>query len=130
MNKSEINLPEVVSEVRKIFYEYEAALMSNDLVALRAYFWDSPYVTRYGIADKQWGIDQLDEYRQSIPAPNFTRVLEHLRITTIGDSMATAQVEFLRSDTVLRGFQTQTWVKFDKEWKIISAHVSMISWDS
>ena len=43
--------------------------------------------------------------------------------------MAVAQVEFLRSDTPLRGFQTQTWVRLApgrSGWKIVAAHVSMI----
>ena len=42
--------------------------------------------------------------------------------------MGTAQVEFIRTDTKLRGFQTQTWVRFNGQWKIVSAHVSMIEW--
>ena len=40
--------------------------------------------------------------------------------------MAVAMTEFTRSDTTLRGFQTQTWVRFSDGWKIVSAHVSMI----
>jgi hypothetical protein len=40
-----------------------------------------------------------------------------------------AQVEFVRSDTSLRGFQTQAWVRFAEGWKIVAAHVSMIPFD-
>ncbi|MFN5511099.1 MAG: AtzH-like domain-containing protein, partial [Burkholderiales bacterium] len=61
------------------------------------------------------------------PAPTFTRRLEHLRINTFGSDLATAQVEFIRTDTSLRGFQTQTWVRFPQGWKIVAAHVSMIA---
>ncbi len=123
-----VNLPTVVEDITRVFYEYEKALMCNDVIALRNYFWDDPGVTRYGIADKQWGIDALDEYRKSVPLPNFTRELFGLRVTTIGENMATVQVEFIRTDSPLRGFQSQTWVRFDSVWKIISAHVSMIPW--
>ena len=43
--------------------------------------------------------------------------------------------EFVRSDTALRGFQSQTWVRLAQPgaaapaWKIVSAHVSMIPFD-
>lgn len=123
-----INQPEIVAELTAVFHAYEQALMSNDLPALDAFFWDDERVTRYGIADRQWGIAELRAYRAATPAPNFTRRLEHLRISTFGNDLGTAQVEFLRSDTSLRGFQTQTWVRFPQGWKIVAAHVSMIAW--
>ena len=130
MNEIQINLKHVIDDITAVFYDYEKALMTNDVLALRSYFWDDPGVTRYGIADKQWGMAELDAYRQSVPIPDFTRELSHLRVTSVGESMATVQVEFVRSDSDLRGFQTQSWVQFNAGWKIISAHVSMIAWES
>lgn len=124
-----MNAPEVIAEVTQAFHAYEAALMANDLEQLDQFFWDSEHVTRYGIADKQLGIDQLRAYRTATPAPHFTRVLEQLRISSFGLDTAVAQVEFVRSDTALRGFQTQTWVRMEQGWKIVAAHVSMIPWD-
>jgi hypothetical protein len=121
-----INQPETVAELTQVFEAYEQALMSNDLPALDAFFWDDERVTRYGIADRQWGISELRAYRTATPPPDFTRRLEHLRISTFGQDLGTAQVEFVRSDTSLRGFQTQTWVRFPTGWKIVAAHVSMI----
>jgi len=122
-----LNQPEVMAEITAIFHAYEQALMTNDLPALDAFFWADARVTRYGIADRQWGIDELRAYRAATPAPTFTRRLEHLRINTFGADLATAQVEFIRTDTSLRGFQTQTWVRFAQGWKIVAAHVSMIA---
>ena len=121
-----LNQPEVIAEITAVFHAYEQALMTNDLPALDAFFWDDARVTRYGIADRQWGIDELRAYRAATPAPTFTRRLEHLRINTFGADLATAQVEFIRTDTSLRGFQSQTWVRFPEGWKIVAAHVSMI----
>lgn len=128
MKQPSINQPDVLAEVTALLRDYEAAFMANDLARLDHFFWDSPHTTRYGIADKQWGIDELRAYRAHTPAPAFTRVLQHPRITTFGRDTATVQVEFVRSDTPLRGFQTQTWRKLDTGWKIVSAHVSMIPW--
>jgi len=125
-----IDRPQVLAEVRRVFDDYERALMANDVDALNAYFWDDPRTTRYGIADRQWGMAQLVAFRAATPAPRFTRSLLHPRITTYGDDMAVAQVEFVRSDTPLRGFQTQTWVRMLEGWKIVAAHVSMIPLDA
>ena len=131
MNPAVIDDPRVVAEVTAVFHAYERALMGNDVAALNGYFWADARVTRYGIADKQLGIDALIAFRAGTPAPNFTRRLEHLRICCFGPDMAVAQVEFVRSDTPLRGFQTQTWVRLAPGragWKIVAAQVGMIPW--
>lgn len=129
VDEQQVNLSEVVTEITKIFHEYEHALMTNEVEKLNQYFWQDERVTRYGIGDRQWGIKELVAYRQSIPAPDFTRTLENLRVITFDQSTAICQVEFVRSDTTLRGFQTQTWLKIDGIWRIVSAHVSMIPFD-
>jgi hypothetical protein len=129
MNPAVIDDPLVLAEVTAVFHAYERALMGNDVAALNAYFWADPRVTRYGIADRQQGIAELVAFRAATPAPGFTRRLEQLRITSFGPDMAVAQVEFVRSDTALRGFQSQTWVRLSPGrggWRIVAAHVSMI----
>ena len=108
------------------FGDYERALMANDVEALNAWFWADPRVTRYGIADRQLGHDELVAFRATVPAPAFARTLHNLRVAAFGDDVATVQVEFERTDTPLRGFQSQTWVRFAEGWKIVAAHVSMI----
>lgn len=125
----QIDDPRVLAELTAVFEDYERALMANDLAALDAFFWSDARVTRYGIADRQWGIAELRAYRAATPAPAFTRRLEHLRLHSYGPDHAVAQVEFVRSDTPLRGFQTQTWVRLPEGWRIVAAHVSMIPFD-
>lgn len=121
---------DIQADIRACFERYEQALMANDVAALNAYFWQDPRVTRYGIGDRQHGHDALVAYRQSVPAPTFTRELHEVRINTWGTDMAVVMCEFTRSDSDLRGFQTQTWVRLPEGWKIVSAHVSMIPWPS
>lgn len=127
----DVDRPAVVAEVTRHFHAYERALMGNDTQTLIGYFWADARLTRYGIADRQLGIAEMIAFRQAVPAPAFTRRLENLRITTFGDEMAVAQVEFVRSDTALRGFQSQTWARIadgagaGPQWKIVAAHVSM-----
>ncbi|HEX5311480.1 oxalurate catabolism protein HpxZ [Aquabacterium sp.] len=128
LTPADIDNPVVHREVRACFDRYEQALMANDVQALNDFFWQDPRVTRYGIADRQHGHDELVAYRQSVPAPQFTRQLHAIRISTWARDMAVVMCEFTRSDTELRGFQTQTWARLPNGWKIVSAHVSMIPW--
>ncbi len=129
MSPLQVDDPAVIAEVSALFHDYERALMANDVDALNGYFWTDARVTRFGIADRQFGIDELVAHRARTPAPDFSRTLHNLRITSFGPDVAVAQVEFVRSDTTLRGFQTQTWVRLGLapgDWKIVAAHVSMI----
>jgi len=129
----DIDVPYVIDEVKRQFWAYEKAFMANDVDALIGFFWDDPRLTRYGIADRQLGIEQMRAFRRATPPPDFTRNIENLRVTSFGHAMAVAYCEFVRSDTPLRGFQSQTWVRLtepgasEPAWKIVSAHVSMIA---
>lgn len=126
----DINHSEIVQEVTRVFLEYEGALVRNDVQALNDFFWNHDAVTRYGIADKQLGYQALVDYRAGVPAPTFKRSLHDVRITAFGTDLAVAMCEFRRTDTTLHGFQTQTWVRMGRGWKIVSAHVSMVPMES
>jgi hypothetical protein len=131
MSAPEIDRPDVVDDVKRQFWAYEKAFMANDVEALIDFFWADPRLTRYGIADRQFGIAEMRTFRRASPAPDFTRRIENLRVTCFGDGLAVAYCEFVRSDTALRGFQSQTWVRLAEAgasspaWKIVAAHVSM-----
>jgi hypothetical protein len=127
---ADINQHEIVQEITRLFLDYESALVRNDVEALCHFFWKSPALTRYGVADKQLGHEAMVAYRASVPAPNFKRELTDVRITTFGQDTAVAMCEFKRSDTDLHGFQTQTWVRLPEGWRIVSAHVSMVEMES
>jgi hypothetical protein len=132
MNSLAIDDPATAAEVARQFWAYEQAFMANDVDALLDFFWADPRLTRYGIADRQCGIEEMRAFRRGGAAPDFTRRIENLRISTFSTDMAVAFAEFVRSDTPLRGFQSQTWVRLAEPggpapaWKIVAAHVSMI----
>jgi hypothetical protein len=126
---TDIDDPAVVAEIAAAFHDYERALMAHDVQALGAWFWSDARVTRYGIADRQLGHAELAAFRAAAPAPAYSRSLHNLRICSFGPDLAVAQVEFVRSDSPLRGFQSQTWARLAPGragWKIVAAHVSMI----
>jgi ketosteroid isomerase-like protein len=121
----DINRPDIVAEVRAAFDAYEAALLANDNVTLQQFFLDDPRIVRYGIADIQHGHTQIARFR-STQAP-FQRRLRHLVITTFGTDFATASTQFERADCPGEvGRQMQSWVRIERDWKIVAAHVSMM----
>jgi AtzH-like len=123
----EINIPEVVAEVTQAFRRYEAALTTNDILVLEASFWDHPLVIRFALHDNGYGSDAIARSRLSRGNTDLRRELKHTLITTFGRDFATANTEFQRVDSGREGRQSQTWVRTDKGWKVVSAHVSWLT---
>jgi hypothetical protein len=55
----DIDLPEVVAEVRATFERYEQALVSNDVATLDSLFRQDSRTIRYGIAENLYGHARL-----------------------------------------------------------------------
>lgn len=122
-----INDPAVCAEITALHDAYEQALSANDLPALRDFFWSSPHVVRFGVAEHLYGSDAIEEYRQNHP-PVFTdRKLLRRTIVALGVETASVMSEISQ---VVFGVQrhcrqSQVWVRFPEiGWKIIAAHVS------
>lgn len=120
----EINLPDVVAEVTAVFQRYEAALVSNDIPVLNELFWKDSKTIRYGITENLHGYDQIAAFRSGRPAKNLERELVHTVITTYGRDFATANTEFQRPGQ--QGRQSQTWMRTEQGWRVVSAHVSLL----
>lgn len=123
----EIDLPDVVSELTEMFEAYERALITNDIATLNDLFWDSELTLRYGVRDieRQYSHAAIAEFRIKRGPVNQTRVLRNQRITTFGRDMGVANTEYLVPGSDKVGRQSQTWLRTDKGWKIVSAHVSV-----
>ena len=125
----EINKPDVLAEVTAAFERYENALVTNDLAVLDELFWDSEHTLRYGIAENLYSFNEISAYRSERPPVPLTRDLVRTRITTYGDSMATANTMFKREINPDKlGRQSQTWMKTEAGWRVVSAHVSLIDY--
>jgi hypothetical protein len=125
MNMSaEINLDHVLAEVRRIFEQYETALMNNDLAILDRCFWHGQSVVRFGTSENLYGIEAIRAFRSSRDTGVLKRSLFRTIITTFGQSFATTTTEFVRDDKTV-GRQSQTWVRLQDGWRIVSAHVSL-----
>ena len=123
----EIDLPEVVAEMKREFERYERALMSNDVALLDALFRDDPRTIRYGGAENLYGYEEIKSFRSARSPAGLARTLSKTVITTYGRDVAIASTLFHRASAPGKvGRQMQTWVRFPEGWRVVAAHVSMI----
>jgi hypothetical protein len=123
------NIPEVVAEVRELFERYEQALVEKDVGVLDATFWDSPHTIRYALHENGYGFAQIHAHRVARPpGPGTKERRIRLEILTLGQALATVNLEFKVRGRELIGRQSQMWVRFpDLGWKVVSAHVSTMN---
>ena len=123
----EIDLPEVVAEVRAAFARYEQALVGNDVAALDAMFHADPRTIRYGGAENLYGFQEIEAFRAARSPIGLARTLSKTVITTYGRDHAVASTLFHRASAPGKvGRQMQTWVRFAAGWRVVAAHVSLI----
>jgi Protein of unknown function (DUF3225) len=123
----DIDLPEVVAEVRAAFDRYERALVTNDLVVLNSIFREAPQTIRYGIGENLYGHDEIAGFRAARSPVGLMRSISRTVITAYGRDFAVASTLFRRETVPGKvGRQMQTWVRFPDGWHVVAAHVSLI----
>ncbi len=123
----EIDIPEVVAEVRRAFDDYETALVNNDVDKLDELFRDDSRTIRYGAGEILYGHAAIKSFRAARSPVGLGRTLSKTVITTFGHEFATAATLYERPSAPGKiGRQMQTWVKFPEGWRVVAAHVSLI----
>jgi len=123
----QVDLPEVVAEVKAAFDRYETALVSNDVETLDALFHDDARTIRYGGAENLYGYEEIKAFRAGRSPAGLQRSLSRTVITTYGRDFAVASTLFARPTAPAKiGRQMQTWVRFAEGWRVVAAHVSVI----
>lgn len=120
----QIDLPEVLAEIRAMFETYEQALASNDTATLDRLFWQDDRVLRIGVAESSYGHAAIADFRASRAWGAAQRTLTHVQITSFGRDCAHTCAEFERDNQ--HGRQTQTWMRMPVGWRIVAAHISQI----
>ena len=110
INLDNVDRPAILAEVTAAFYQYEEALVSNNIEALDALFWHDPRTVRLGAGENLYGIEAIRAFRAARPAAGLARDLRHTTITTFGADMAVCSTEFTREGSARLGRQQQTWV--------------------
>ena len=118
----EIDLPEVVAEVREAFERYEQALVTNDVATLDSIFRRDERTIRYGIAENLYGANEVAAFRAARPPINLMRTRTRTVITTYGRDFAVASTLFHRNSLPGKG----SWVRCEEGWRVVAAHVSII----
>src|SRR5262245_18793412 len=123
----DIDLPDVVAEVKAAFARYEAALVANDVATLDAIFHDDPRTIRYGANENLYGFAEIAAFRAARSPAGLSRTLSKTVITTFGRDFAVASTLFARASVPGKiGRQMQTWVRLAPGWRVVAAHVSFI----
>ena len=123
----EIDLPEVVAEVKVAFERYEQALVSNDVATLNEIFHNDSRTIRYGTSENLYGYAEIAAFRGSRSPIGLARTLSRTVISSYGRDYAVASTLYHRASAPAKiGRQMQTWVRFTEGWRVVAAHVSMI----
>ena len=123
----QIDLPEVVAEVRAAFDRYEKALVTNDVATLDALFHDDARTIRYGGGENLYGFAEIKAFRATRSPAGLARTLSKTVISTYGRDAGIASTLFHRTSLPGKiGRQMQTWVRFPEGWRVVAAHVSVI----
>jgi hypothetical protein len=124
-----IDDPETLAELRAIYPQYETSLVSNDIETMQRLFWASPHVVRFGATENLHGIDEIEAFRLARTTANLARKITRLDITTFGKDFGCINLEFerLKDSVIIRGRQSQTWVRMPEGWRVVCAHVSLLS---
>lgn len=106
---------------------YEKALGDNALEELDALFYDGPETIRYGVGENLYGFSEIQAFRRARTGGSPPRDVLRRVITTIGQNVATVDLEFRRRGGQKTGRQSQTWIRTPEGWKILAAHVSLMA---
>lgn len=125
--ETEVDLPEVVAEVKAAFDAYEQALVTNDVETLDKLFRNDSRTIRYGANENLYGYVEIAAFRAARSPVALGRKLSRTVITTYGRTSAVASTLYERPSAPGRiGRQMQTWVKFPEGWRVVAAHVSLM----
>jgi ketosteroid isomerase-like protein len=123
----QIDLPEVVAEVKAAFERYEKAMVANDVATLDALFHDDARTIRYGSSENLYGYETIKSFRAARSPAGLARTLSQTVISSYGRDFAVASTLFHRASAPGKvGRQMQTWVRFPQGWRVVAAHVSFI----
>jgi hypothetical protein len=123
----QIDLPEVIAEIKAEFERYEQALGSNDVATLNEMFHKDARTIRYGGSENLYGYPEVAQFRAARSPIGLARTLSRTVITSYGRDYAVASTLYRRPTAPGKvGRQMQTWVRFSEGWRVVAAHVSMI----
>ena len=127
MNANPENEAPAYLALKSRFEAYETALVGDDAKAINGFFWNSTDTIRFGIADYEFGYDEIVKWRTQHWSIAPGRTLINTKIMVLSDSVGVVTTQFKYPDREILGLQTQVWKRFENgSWLVVSAHVSEI----
>jgi uncharacterized protein YceH (UPF0502 family) len=138
----QIDLPEVVAEVRAALARYERARSDRDVTAFEGLFWQSPKARQFRMGAVFSGSDEISGYWSIDPRSDTIAAerSEHAsddtsnhaggptllrrQVTTFGRDFASTSIEIRGAAATAAGWETHTWVRLPEGWRIVAAHAS------
>ena len=124
----QIDLPEVVAEVRTAFERYEQALVSNDVVTLNSLFHDDVRTIRYGGAENLYGYAAIESFRAARSPAGLAPHLIQDRHYDLWPRRRRC-LDVVRASPRRRAKSAgrcRPGAKFAEGWRVVAAHVSVI----
>jgi hypothetical protein len=83
---------------------------------------------RFGVSENLYGTDEIEAFRNARPAVGLSRRVTRTDVVTFGRDFGSVTLEFERDTPkgLVRGRQSQTWVRMPEGWRIVAAHVSLL----
>ncbi|GBR45578.1 oxalurate catabolism protein HpxZ [Neokomagataea thailandica] len=119
--------PTLIQHITALSDQYETALNDNDLDALDDFFYKSDDTIRYGVGENLYGINAIRSFRATRSGGSPPRHTIRRVIRVLSPETAIVNLEFQRLHETRIGRQSQTWINTPQGWKIIAAHVSLMS---
>ncbi|MEP7736247.1 AtzH-like domain-containing protein, partial [Nocardioides sp. 31GB23] len=114
--------PQVPDGLVAAFWEYESALMADDLAALDRLFAPGPTTLRGDAAGLLVGHDAISAFRGRRGGAPARRIVQtHVQVTDPDHALVVAVTEL---ESGGRGQQTQLWARTDAGWRVTAAHVA------
>ncbi len=115
----------IAAEIRAAFDAYEAALQTNDVAALKGFFWDDPRAMRMTTDGGIYGHAAISDFRRGRDVTDLARELTRVEILVLGPDTGVATAEYRRRASGRCGAQSQVWIRRQEGWRIAAAHVSL-----
>ena len=100
----QIDMPDVVAEVKQAFEQYERALVGNDIAALNAIFRADERSIRYGGGENLYGYKAIQAFRAARSPVGLARTLSKTVITTYGRDFAVMYADLDNFKAINDGF--------------------------
>src|SRR3569833_1789514 len=106
----EIDLPDVIADVKAAFDRYEQALVSNDVAVLGELFRNDPRTLRYGIGENLYGHGAISGFHAARSPVGLNRRTAKTVISSYGRDTTKTTTQNKRNTAPGKvGRQMQTW---------------------